>query len=174
MKSAYRNLQEFIAALDAAGELIRIKAPVSADLEITQITDIASKSPGGGKALLFERVEGYDFPVLTNAFGSEKRIHMALGTVDLDSLAGRLRCFIELEPPKSLRDALRLLPMGLDILRFFPRKVKQAPCQEVVLTGSDVDLTRIPVLKCWPQDGGPFVTLPVVITKSLKSGRRNA
>jgi 4-hydroxy-3-polyprenylbenzoate decarboxylase len=174
MKTAYQNLGEFISALEQAGELERIKAPVSRDLEITQITDWVSKSPGGGKALLFEQVEGSRFPVLMNAFGSERRICMAFGVPDLDTLAGRLRRFIELEPPKSLKAALGLLPMGLDLLRFLPRKVKSAPCQEVVHTGRDVDLSTLPVLKCWPQDGGPFITLPVVITRSLESNKRNA
>lgn len=174
MKTAYRNLGEFVEALERAGELLRIKAPVSRDLEITQITDLASKSPGGGKALLFEKVVESPFPVLTNAFGSPKRICMALGVPDLEALAARLRRFIEMEPPKSLGDALRLLPLGLDLLRFFPRKARKAPCQEVVLTGSQIDLDRLPILKCWPLDGGPFVTLPVVITKSLKTGKRNA
>ncbi len=174
MKTAYQNLQAFMLALDDAGELQRIKAPVSLDLEITYITDLACKSPGGGKALLFEKVVGSDFPVLTNAFGSDRRVCMALGVPDLETLAGRLRQFIQLEPPKSLRDAFRLLPMGLEVLKFLPRKVKAAPCQEVVQTGRDIDLSRIPVLKCWPLDGGPFVTLPVVITRSLETGRRNA
>lgn len=174
MKTAYQDLQDFIAALERAGELLRIKAPVSNDLEITQITDLASKSPGGGKALLFENVEGSRFPVLTNAFGSERRICMALGVPHLDRLAERLRGFIEMKPPKSPLDALRLVPMGLDLLRFLPRKTRKAPCQEVVHLGGDVDLSILPVLKCWPLDGGPFVTLPVVITRSLETGKRNA
>ena len=174
MKTAYRNLQEFVAALDAVGELLRITAPVSAHLEITRITDLASKSPGGGPALLFEKVDGSTFPVLTNAFGSERRICLAFGVSDLDTLASRLRRFIEMEPPRSLRDGIKLLPLALDLLQFFPRKQSQAPCQEVVLTGDAVDLTRLPILHCWPDDGGPFVTLPVVITRSLKTGRRNA
>ena len=174
MKHAYRNLQDFIAALEAAGELQRVKAPVSRELEITQITDLASKSPGGGKALLFEQVMGSPFPVLTNAFGSERRIGMALGVPHLDMLAARLRRFLETGPPKSLAEGLRLLPLGLDLLRFLPRTVKRAPCQEVVLVGERVDLSQLPVLKCWPQDGGPFVTLPVVITRSLETRRRNA
>ncbi|ABK15988.1 3-octaprenyl-4hydroxybenzoate decarboxylase [Syntrophobacter fumaroxidans MPOB] len=174
MKTAFRNLQDFIADLERAGELLRIKAPVSSDLEITQITDLASKSPGGGKALLFENVEGSRFPVLTNAFGSERRICMALGVSHLDELARRLKSFIEMKPPKSLADALRLIPLGLELLRFLPRKTRKAPCQEVVTTGRDVDLSMLPVLKCWPSDGGPFVTLPVVITRSLVTGKRNA
>ncbi len=174
MKTAYRNLGEFIQALERNGELLRISAPVSCRLEITQITDVMCKSPGGGKAILFENVVESPFPVLTNAFGSERRICMALGVPDLDTLAARVRRFIEMEPPKSLKEAIRLLPLGMDLLRFFPRKTRRAPCQEVVLKGPDVDLSRLPVLKCWPQDGGPFVTLPVVFTKSLASGKRNA
>jgi 4-hydroxy-3-polyprenylbenzoate decarboxylase len=174
MSHAYQNLQEFIAALEKAGELQRIKAPVSRNLEISQITDLASKSPRGGKALLFEHVVDSPFPVLTNAFGSERRICMALSVPDLDALANRVRRFVEMEPPKSLKDALRLLPLGLDVLRFLPKTVKRAPCQEVVSVGEQVDLSQLPVLKCWPQDGGPFITLPVVITRSLETGRRNA
>ncbi len=174
MKSAYQNLGEFISELDKAGELLRIKAPVSRELEITQITDLASKAPQGGKALLFEQVRGSRFPVLTNAFGSERRICMALGTDSLDNLARRLERFVRIEPPKSLRQLLNLLPIGLDSIKFLPRRVSNAPCQEVITRGKDIDLSILPVLKCWPQDGGPFVTLPVVITRSLKTGRRNA
>lgn len=173
MKTAYQNLQDFVLTLEAAGELLRIKAPVSRDLEITQITDLASKRPGGGKALLFERVQESPFPVLMNAFGSERRICMALGVHDLDVLASRVKGFIQMEPPKSLRDAMRLLPLGAELLRFLPRRVPSGPCQEVVYRGEDINLDRLPVLKCWPQDGGPFVTLPVVITRSLETGRRN-
>ncbi|MHC1729210.1 MAG: menaquinone biosynthesis decarboxylase [Syntrophobacteraceae bacterium] len=174
MKNAYQNLGEFITELDKAGELLRIKAPVSKHLEITHITDLASKAPGGGKALLFENVVESPFPVLINAFGSERRICMALGTESLDRLAARLEQFVRIEPPKSLRQAAKLIPMGLDLLRFFPRKTRNAPCQEVVLRGDEIDLSLLPVLTCWPQDGGPFVTLPVVITRSLKTDRRNA
>ncbi|MEJ5363605.1 MAG: menaquinone biosynthesis decarboxylase [Desulfosoma sp.] len=174
MKTAYKNLRDFVRTLEQHGELLRIKAPVSRDLEITEITDIMCKSPGGGKALLFEQVVGSPFPVLTNAFGSERRMCMALGVRHLDELAARVRRFIEVEPPKSLAHAVRLLPLGLDLLRFIPRKTRTAPCQEVILRGADVDLNLLPVLKCWPKDGGPFVTLPVVITQSLKTGKRNA
>ena len=174
MKSAYQNLGEFISELEKAGELLRVKAPVSCDLEITCITDLASKAPGGGKALLFEHVRESRFPVLTNAFGSERRICMALGTDSLDSLAQRLDRFVRIGPPKSLRQLARLLPMGLELIRFLPRRTSRAACQEVIYRGEQIDLSMLPVLKCWPQDGGPFVTLPVVITRSLKTGRRNA
>ena len=174
MKSAYQNLGEFISELEKAGELLRVKAPVSSELEITCITDLASKAPGGGKALLFEHVRESRFPVLTNAFGSERRICMALGTDSLDSLAQRLDRFVRIGPPKSLRELARLLPMGLELIRFLPRRTSRAACQQVIYRGEQIDLSMLPVLKCWPQDGGPFVTLPVVITRSLKTGRRNA
>lgn len=172
----YTDLRSFIEALEKAGELLRIKAPVSRELEITEITDIMCKAPGGGKALLFEKVEGSLFPVLTNAFGSERRICMALGVRDLEELAERLRGFVELGAGKRPKSLLSALKLGVQALRFFPRRFrgKNPPCQEVVLTGKDVDLSKLPVLKCWPKDGGPFVTLPVVLTKSLKTGRRNA
>ena len=174
MKRAYQNLGEFISELERAGELLRIKAPVSCDLEITHITDLASKAPRGGKALLFENVRESRFPVLTNAFGSERRICMALGTDSLDGLARRIERFARIEPPKSLRQLAQLLPMGIDLIRFFPRKTQKAPCQEVIYRGDEIDLSMLPVLKCWPGDGGPFVTLPVVITRSMETGRRNA
>jgi 4-hydroxy-3-polyprenylbenzoate decarboxylase len=174
MKNACQNLGEFISELEKAGELLRIGPPVSSDLEITHITDVMSKAPGGGKALLFENVRGSRFPVLTNAFGSERRICMALGTDSLDSLARRLDRFVRIRPPKSLRQLADLLPMGLDLMRFFPRRTSKAACQEVIYRGDEIDLSMLPVLKCWPQDGGPFITLPVVITRSLETGRRNA
>ena len=174
MKSAYLNLGEFISELERAGELLRVGAAVSSDLEITHITDLMSKAPGGGKALLFENVRESRFPVLTNAFGSERRICMALGTDSLDSLARRLERFVRIRPPKSLRQLAELLPMGLDLMKFLPRRTSRAACQEVVYRGEEIDLSVLPVLKCWPQDGGPFVTLPVVITRSLETGMRNA
>jgi len=173
-KRAYQNLGEFISELEKAGELLRVKAPVSCDLEITHITDLASKAPGGGKALLFENVRESRFPVITNAFGSERRICMALGTESLAGLAHRIERFVRIEPPKSLRQLADLLPLGLDLIRFLPRRTSNAPCQEVIYRGDQIDLSILPVLKCWPQDGGPFVTLPVVITRSMETGRRNA
>ena len=173
MKTAFKNLGEFVSELEKAGELLRISAPVSCELEISRITDLASKAPGGGKALLFERVGESPFPVLTNAFGSERRICMALGTDSLDALGQRIERFARIGPPKSLRDLAGLLPMGLDILRALPRKTSTAPCQEVVFKGEQIDLSMLPVLKCWPLDGGPFITLPLVFTRSLETGRRN-
>lgn len=171
----YQNLQEFIGALRRAGEVKTVRQQVSPILEISRYTDAESKSPGGGKALFFENVEGSPHPVATNIFGSMRRICMALGVDHLDQLADRVRSYIELSPPGSFKEALSILPTALNLTKFFPRKYrgKTAPCQEVVYTGDAVDLTTLPVIQCWPQDAGRFVTLPLVITRSLKSGRRN-
>ncbi|MDW5562754.1 MAG: menaquinone biosynthesis decarboxylase [Methanomassiliicoccus sp.] len=171
----YRDLHEFVDLLEAKGELHRVKSEVSAELEITEITDMMSKSPGGGKALLFERVRGSRFPVLTNAFGSERRMALALETDSLDALASRIAGLLEMPMPSTFMGKIGAVPEIMGLAKCLP-KVKRSshpPCQEVVLTGDEVDLGSIPVLKCWPQDGGRFVTLPVVFTKSV-DGRRNA
>jgi 4-hydroxy-3-polyprenylbenzoate decarboxylase len=172
----FRNLGEFIADLETAGELTRVKAPVSARLEISELTDRVSKTPGGGKALLFERVDDSSMPVLTNAFGSERRICMAMGVDSLDDIAARLREILNQSPPTTFAEKVRMAGTALGWTRYLPRSVRRshAACQEVVLTGELVDLTKLPVLTCWPGDGGPFITFPVVFTKSLITGRRNA
>jgi 4-hydroxy-3-polyprenylbenzoate decarboxylase len=175
MKKNYCNLSDFISELGKENELVRFKEPVSNRLEITEITDRMSKLPGGGKAILFENVSGYEYPLLINQFGSTKRINMALGSESLDALAGRLHDIINTKPPKTFLDKIKLLPELIRYSRFLPRTVKgKAPCQEIIKTGDDIDLTKIPVLFCWPDDGGPFVTLPVVFTKGLSDGKRNA
>ncbi len=171
----YNNLKEFLDRLESAGELNRIADPVSPYLDISQYTDAESKSPGGGRGLLFTNVRGYKFPVATNIFGSDRRIRMALGVDHLDDLANRVREYIEFNPPSGLRDAIGALPMAMDLAKFPPRnfKGKKPPCQEVVWKGGEVDLSILPVLHCWPKDAGPFITLPLVITRSLVTGRRN-
>lgn len=170
------SLWDFVKVLSAEGELIRTQEPVSPRLEIAEITDRESKRPGGGKALLFERVEGSSFPVLTNAFGSEKRVALGLGTESPAALGDRLRELLEHAPPQTLGEKITLLKKTVGLGRYFPRLVQasRAPCQAVILTGDKVDLTKLPVLTCWPGDAGPFITLPVVFTKSLRTGRRNA
>lgn len=175
MRTNYFSLHEFIDRLDKEGELLRITEKVSPILEITEITDRVSKSPGGGKALLFENVEGSAFPVLINAFGSEKRTRMALGVNDLKEIADDIEELIQFTPPKGLTDKLALVPKLFDLIKVPPRSFKgsKAPCQEVVLTGDQIDLTRFPVLKCWPDDGGCFITLPLVFTRSPVNGKRN-
>jgi 4-hydroxy-3-polyprenylbenzoate decarboxylase len=174
-KNAYNNLGEFIHALDAAGELKTIKDPVSQYLEISRLTDAESKSPKGGKALYFEKVIDSPFPAATNLFGSSKRICMAMGVDHLDDLAKRMRSLLHMPPPANLCEVLGLLPMALSVSRFFPRqaRTKKPACQEVILAGGDIDLFKLPVLHCWPQDAGRFVTLPLVFTRSLVTGKRN-
>jgi 4-hydroxy-3-polyprenylbenzoate decarboxylase len=174
VKHSYRNIREFIASIESKGELLRIRDRVSPFLEIAEITDRASKSPEGGKALLFEQVEGSEFPVITNAFGSPRRICLALGVDDLDELGSRLKEIVDVAPPRTFRDKVRLARNAARWARFLPKtaKVSSPPCQQVIVKRDDVDLRKLPILHSWPKDAGPFVTLPVVITKSL-SGRRN-
>ncbi len=171
----YKNLREFLDDLEKKGEVRRIRHEVSPYLEISRYTDGESKSPGGGKALFFERVKGSAFPVCTNIFGSEQRICMALGVKDLDELGAGIRKYIEFHPPGNLKEIIRTIPMALELTRFFPRtfRGKTPPCQEVILRGEEVNLAALPVLHCWPKDAGPFVTLPLVITRSLETGKRN-
>ncbi len=175
IKTAYRNLNGFLNGLKACGELKIITTPVSPLLEISRYTDRESKKPDGGRALYFQNVKGCRFPVATNIFGSPRRICMALGVADLDELADRVRTYIDFNPPGSLKEALNIIPMAINAAKFVPRtyRGRQAPCQAVVHTGTAVDLTTLPVLHCWPQDGGPFVTLPLVFTKSPETGKRN-
>jgi len=174
LKKSYRNLGEFIDELEKQSELVRIKSEVSNDLEITEITDRMSKLPEGGKAILFENVKGSAFPVLTNQFGSMKRISMALGSASLDSLSQRITDIMNMKPPETFSEKIKMLPELLKFGKFLPKNLKgKAPCQEVVFMGEEVDLTKLPVLKCWPDDGGPFVTLPLVFTKGLEDRRRN-
>lgn len=160
------RLREYIARLEAAGELQRISTPVSTRFEITEITDRISKSEGGGKALLFENT-GTDYPVLMNMMGSDRRIAMALGVESLDDIARRIDMLLKsaTSPKNTLMDKLRMLPLLNDVAKWFPRKVKgRGECQEVVIEGDDVDLTKLPILTSWGYDGGPFITLPMVCT----------
>ncbi len=171
----YKSLKEFITRLESEGELVRITEPVSPILEIAEITDRVSKSPEGGKALLFENVEGSAMPVLINAFGSWRRIRMALGVSSLENIAREIERYLKIAPPATLIDKAKLLPMLLQAAKFPPKIVpaKQASCQEVVITGDQVDLDRIPILQCWPNDAGRFITYPIVINRSLDQSIRN-
>ena len=171
----YESLKEFITQLESEGELVRITEPVSPLLEIAEIADRVSKSPGGGKALLFENVEGSAMPVLINAFGSWRRIQMALGVSSLEKIAREIERFIKITPPATLMDKAKLLPMLLQASNLPPKTVSagRASCQEVVMTGDAVDLDRIPILQCWPDDAGRFITYPIVINRSLDQSIRN-
>jgi 4-hydroxy-3-polyprenylbenzoate decarboxylase len=170
---AYRNQQHFIDTLDKAGELIRIRTYVDPKLEIAEITDRVSKTPGGGKALLFENT-GYDFPVLMNAYGSEKRICLALGVNHLDDTAREIEGLFRLlsAPKENILDKLKLLPKLGQFASWMPKsKSGRGECQEVIM--KDPDITKLPVITCWPKDGGPFVTLPVIHTRDPLTKTRN-
>lgn len=171
---AYRDLRHFLSVLEGQGELKRVKAEVDPVLEITEITDRVSKA--GGPALLFERVKGSNMPVLTNAYGSERRMALALGVERLDEVGEEIRGLLDLADlagPQSggLLGKLKALPKLTELANLFPRHVASGPCQEMVQ--NPVDLFRLPVLHCWPGDAGRFVTLPMVFTKDPATGRRN-
>ncbi len=170
---AFKNQQEFIRLLEKEGELVRIKEYVNPHLEIAEITDRVSKMPGGGKALLFENT-GYDFPVLMNAYGSEKRMCLALGVKHLDDVAKEIEGLFKMlaSPKENIIDKLKMLPKLGQFASWMPKvKSGRGECQEVVMT--DPDITKLPVIKCWPKDGGAFVTLPVIHTKEPNTGARN-
>ena len=167
---AYKDLREFIAALEKRGQLRRIAEPVSPILEITEIADRAVK--GSGPALLFENVEGSRFPLLINAFASPERMNLALGVDRIEEVAERVQELLEFKSPVSLAEKIRMLPRLADLAGFFPKTVKSAPCQEVVLE-QDFSLLDLPVLQCWPDDGGRFITLPLVFTRDPETGKRN-
>ena len=171
----YPSLIEFIDRLELEGELLRIKQPVSPILEIAEITDRVSKQPGGGKALLFENVEGSSMPVLINAFGSTKRMNLALGVHNIEDIAKRIESYIKIPPPTTLLEKAKLLPMLLQAAQFPAKLVQTAhpPCQEVVHLNDDIDLGMIPILQCWPHDAGRFITFPIVINRSVDKKIRN-
>jgi 4-hydroxy-3-polyprenylbenzoate decarboxylase len=170
----FESLRQFIAFLEERKQLVRIQEPVKADLEITEITDRVTKA--GGPALLFEnvvKVDGSksDFPLLINAYGTWKRMAWALGVEDVEEIASEIDALIKTAPPSSFFEKLRMLPKLAKIGSFLPKTVAKGACQDVVLP--EPDLSILPYLKCWPGDGGPFITLPVVITKDPDTGIRN-
>jgi 4-hydroxy-3-polyprenylbenzoate decarboxylase len=170
---AWRDLKEFVDHLEQRGRLRRVTAPVSRDLEITEITDRVSKGPPADNvALLFERVEGFDTPVLINAFGAADRMAWALGVERLDELGERLAKLLDLRMPGTFAERLAKLGTLIDVVKAAPRRVATAPCQEVVETTAP-SLTTIPVLQCWPGDAGRFITLPCVFTRDPVTGARN-
>ena len=171
----YGSLREYIDTLERHGELLRVGARVSPHFEIAEITDRMAKSEGGGKALLFENT-GTEFPVLTNMMGSDRRMALALGAESLDDIARRIDSMLgrALAPKGSLVDKLRMLPLLADMSRWFPREASgRGACQQVVLQGDEADIGRLPLLRSWEHDGGPFVTLPMVNTVDPESGIRN-
>jgi 4-hydroxy-3-polyprenylbenzoate decarboxylase len=174
---AFRDLREFVTLLEQRGELVRVRAQVAPELEITEITDRVSKGPAEqNKALLFENVAGSGMPVLINAFGTAQRMAWALGVDDLDELNHKLAAVLDLRLPQGLRATLDRAGDMLGVLRSIglgPSMVSRAPCQEVVHTGEDLSLSLLPILKCWPQDGGRYITLPQVVTRDPATNTRN-
>jgi 4-hydroxy-3-polyprenylbenzoate decarboxylase len=181
---AYHDLRDWIAQLDRAGELRRIREEVDPILEIAEITDRASKAgrkgglqgyAPGGPALLFERVKGYPgATVLMNQFGSQRRMEMALETSSLDEIAGRIQALMEMKSPEGMLGKLKMLPTLAEVGKFFPKVIpsRQALCKQVIHR-DNFSVLDFPVLQCWPMDGGRFITLPLVITRDPLHGKRN-
>jgi len=181
---AYRSFRHFLETLEQAGELTRVSDPVDTDLLITEWADREMKSSGGGKALLFEQpvVDGQvsKFPVAINTMGSRKRIAMALGRENIDEVAQEIQLILKAKPPTDLREGFALLKQGIHLLHARPKQVRDAPCQGIIHKiesdagrADDFSLRHLPILKCWPKDGGRFITLPNVHTRDPETGARN-
>ena len=183
---AYSSFSEFIAALDRAGELQRIPIPVATELEISQWAEREMKAPGGGRALLFEKptVGGVvsPYPLAVNTMGSRRRMAMALGIESVDELAQQMQLILKAKPPTDLKSAWKLARQGIDLLHARPKHVKDGPCKDVVHRFSQdqpvtadalATLLDLPILQCWPQDGGRFITFPCVHTRDPDTGERN-
>jgi 4-hydroxy-3-polyprenylbenzoate decarboxylase len=180
---AYDDLRDWIAALDQAGELRKIRTEVDPILEITEITDRVSKMPGrnnggrtsapGGPALLFQNIKGHPgSQVLINQFGSARRMNLALEVDKLDEVADRIRQFMDVKSPQGFLDKVKMLPMLAEMGKFFPKTVSTGPCKEVIRR-DNFSLNEFPILQCWPKDAGRFITLPCVVTRDPKTGKRN-
>jgi 4-hydroxy-3-polyprenylbenzoate decarboxylase len=180
---AFRSFQHFLEEIERAGELLRITEPVDTELVIAEWANREMKSPGGGKALLFTKptIDGKTsgFPVAINTMGSRKRIAMALGVNDVGDLAQEIQLILKAKPPTDLREGFALLKQGIHLLHARPKSVSSGPCQEVVHrfaerpTLNELTLRDLPILKCWPKDGGRFITFPNVHTRDPESGARN-
>jgi 4-hydroxy-3-polyprenylbenzoate decarboxylase len=175
---AYDDLREWIKALDRAGELKRVRTEADPILEIAEIADRVSKSRDkqgivGGKALLFENVKGYPgSQLLINQFGSARRMRLALEVDALDEIAERIRAFMDVKSPQGFLDKVKMLPMLAEMGKFFPKTVATGPCKEVIKR-DNFSLLDFPILQCWPKDAGRFITLPCVITRDPRTGKRN-
>lgn len=176
---AYGSFSQFLAALEKAGELKRVPFPVATELEITEFADREMKSPGGGKALLFDKptIEGREskFPLAINTMGSHKRMALALGIESVDELAQQMQLILKAKPPSGFREAWTLVKQGVDLLHARPKHVKDGPCKEVInrFKPNEITLNDLPILKCWPKDGGRFITFPNVHTRDPETGERN-
>ncbi len=169
----YKNLRQFVAALEKAGELVRIREEVDPELEITRRTDAESKKPSGGKALYFEKVRGSKMPLLINAFGSYRRMAMAMGFDSVEGAAKEINQFLGMkEAPKGFLEKIKMGGKLAGLAKIPPKLVSSGPCQEIVLKDG-FSLFDFPVLKCWPKDAGRYITLPLVFTKDPETGERN-
>jgi len=170
----YADLREFIAALEQRGELVRIGTAVDPKLEMTEIADRTLRA--GGPALLFENPVGFDTPVLCNLFGTELRVALGMGATDLSALReiGELLAYLrQPDPPKGMRDLWDKAPVLKQVLHMAPKVVRNPPCQDRVQQGAEVDLNRLPIQTCWPEDAAPLVTWPLVITRGPDKERQN-
>ncbi len=170
----YKDLRDFMAMLEARGELKRITQPIDPNLEMTEICDRTLRA--GGPALLFENPKGYNYPVLANLFGTPQRVALGMGEETVEALreVGKVLAQLkEPEPPKGMKDAWEKLPVFKQVLNMGPKVVKSAPCQTHVIEGNDVDLYKLPIQTCWPGDAGPLVTWPLVITRGPNKSRQN-
>ncbi|WP_194868350.1 4-hydroxy-3-polyprenylbenzoate decarboxylase [Pseudoalteromonas sp. PPB1] len=170
----YKDLREFIALLEKQGELVRVSQPISTKLEMTEIADRTLRA--GGPAILFENPIGFDMPVLANLFGTPKRVAMGMGQDDVSELreVGKLLAFLkEPEPPKGIKEALGQIPVFKQVLNMPTKELKKAPCQQVVMSGDEVDLTRLPIQHCWPGDAAPLITWGLTVTRGPHKKRQN-
>lgn len=172
---SYRDLRDFIAQLEQRGELKRIHVPVSSHLEMTEICDRVLRA--GGPALLFENPVGHSMPVLANLFGTPLRVALGMGAQSVEALrdVGKLLAFLkEPDPPKGFKDVWeRWLPIGKQVMHMAPKQISGAPCQDIVWEGADVDLSRLPIQTCWPDDAAPLITWGLVITRGPHKARQN-
>lgn len=180
---AFSSFNAFLQKLEKEGELRRISEPVATELQITELADREMKSPGGGKALLFDHAtiagKRSQFPVAINTMGSRRRMAMALGLESVEDLAAQMQFLLKAKPPRSFREAFTLLKNGIDVIHARPKHVRSGPCKDVIhrfpegAAASGFSLNDLPVLHCWPNDGGRFITLPTVYTKDPDTGDRN-
>lgn len=167
----FEDLREFIRALERKKELKRVRVQVDPELEISEITDRVSKL--GGPALLFENVRGYSIPVLINALGSRERMLVALGVRDYGQIRERIMDLVDVKTPEGLLDKIKMLPRLADLGKMFPKVVRDGPCKDRILKQGKFSLLDLPIIKCWPEDGGRYITMPLVFTTNPATGKRN-
>jgi len=168
---AYNDLRDFLQVLEKRGLLHRVTVEVDPILEIAEITDRMCKSPNGGKALFFEKVKGSQIPVVTNIFGSFERMCLSLEVESLDDIGKRIEQLLHQSPPKTIKEKIKALFELIELSKYLPKKVSKALCQEVI--NHEPDLNKLPILKTWPNDGGRFITFPMVFTRDPDTGIQN-